>query len=102
MLKKIDRKNRFVSMFDPNTGFYMRSGIIDENGNDTGVDPFMSSMPELVDIGVMGWCMHGQSGLCIKSGIECYQNGLHIKKNKKLAPTIKCLYYVLNWGKYID
>ena len=32
MIKKIDKKNRFVSMFNPDTGFYMRSGIIDENG----------------------------------------------------------------------
>ena len=30
MIKKIDKKNRFVSMFNPDTGFYMRSGIIDE------------------------------------------------------------------------
>lgn len=26
MLKKVDRKNRFVSMFDPKTGFYVRRG----------------------------------------------------------------------------
>ena len=32
MLKKVDRKNRFVSMFDPKTGFYVRSGVYDENG----------------------------------------------------------------------
>lgn len=25
----------------------------------------------------MGHCIHGQSGLCIKAGIECYQDGLH-------------------------
>ena len=52
MIKKIDKKNKFVSMFNPNTGFYMRSGVI-ENGKDTGVDPFMTSFPELLDIGVM-------------------------------------------------
>lgn len=76
MLKKIDRKNRFVSMFDPKTGFYARSGVIDENGKDTGVDPFMTSYPELIDVGVMGHCVHGASGLCLKSGVQCYQNGL--------------------------
>lgn len=75
MVKKVDKKNKFVSMFDPKTGFYMRSGVI-EDGIDTGKDPFMTSFPELLDIGVMGHCVHGASGLCIKSGVQCYQNGL--------------------------
>lgn len=79
MIRKIDKKNKFVSMFNPDTGFYMRSGVIDENGKDTGVDPFMTSFPELIDIGVMGHCVHGASGLCIKSGVQCYQNGLKTK-----------------------
>lgn len=79
MIKKLDRKNRFVSMFDSKTGFYARSGVIDENGNDTGVDPFMTAYPELIDVGVMGHCVHGSSGLCIKSGVQCYQNGLKTK-----------------------
>lgn len=76
MLKKVDRKNRFVSMFDPKTGFYVRSGVYDENGKDTGIDPFMTQFPELIDVGVMGHCVHGASGLCLKSGVQCYQNGL--------------------------
>lgn len=25
----------------------------------------------------MGHCKHGKSGLCMKAGVECYQNGLH-------------------------
>ena len=56
----------------------MRSGVI-ENGKDTGKDPFMTSYPELIDIGVMGHCVHGHSGLCMKSGVQCYQNGLKTK-----------------------
>lgn len=79
MFRKFDRRGRFVSMFDHGTGFYMRSGVLDENGKDTGVDPFMASFPELIDVGVMGWCKHGRSGLCIKSGVQCYQNGLETK-----------------------
>ena len=78
MIRKIDKKNKFVSMFNPDTGFYVRSGVI-EDGKDTGVDPFMTSFPELLDIGVMGHCVHGASGLCIKSGVQCYQNGLKTK-----------------------
>ena len=78
IIKKVDKKNKFISMFNSKTGFYMRSGII-ENGKDTGVDPFMTSYPELIDIGVMGHCVHGASGLCLKSGVQCYQNGLKTK-----------------------
>ena len=78
MIRKVDKINKYVSMFNPNTGFYMRSGVI-ENGVDTGVDPFMASFPELLDIGIMGHCIHGASGLCVKSGVQCYQNGLEIK-----------------------
>lgn len=63
-------------MFNTHTGFYVRSGVIDDSGHDTGVDPFMTSFPELIDVGVMGHCAHGASGLCAKSGVECYQNGL--------------------------
>lgn len=79
MIKKIDRKNRFMAMFNPDTGFYARSGIIDKDGKDTGVDPFMTAFPELLDIGIMGHCIHGSSGLCLKSGVQCYQNGLKTK-----------------------
>ena len=35
MIRKIDKKNKFVSMFNPKTGFYMRSGVI-EDGQDFG------------------------------------------------------------------
>lgn len=76
MIKKIDKKNRFVSMFNHNTGFYVRSGVMDDDGKDTGVDPFMTTYPELIDVGIMGNCKHGASGLCISSGVQCYQNGL--------------------------
>jgi radical SAM protein with 4Fe4S-binding SPASM domain len=70
------KEKDFVSFFDEKTGYYMRTGII-ENGKDTGKDPFMTSFPELLDVGIMGNCIHGKTGLCIKSGVECYQDGLH-------------------------
>lgn len=75
IIKKVDKTNNFISIFNTENGFYIRSGII-KNGQDTGIDPFMSSFPELIDVGVMGHCNHGKSGLCIKSGVQCYQNGL--------------------------
>ena len=73
---RIRRDKNFLSFFDENTGNYIRTGII-KDGKDTGEDPFMASFPELLDVGIMGHCEHGKSGLCIKSGIECYQDGLH-------------------------
>jgi radical SAM protein with 4Fe4S-binding SPASM domain len=53
----------------------VRTGILDDHGHDTGDDPFMASFPQLIDIGIMGHCVHGASGLCLQSGVQCYQSG---------------------------
>ena len=79
----VDKKYNFIEMFNMETGYYERSGILEKrNGEivDTNIDPFMRSMPALLDIGIMGNCIHGKSGLCIKSGVQCYQNGLKLQK----------------------
>ena len=87
--KIIDKKYRFITAFDTKTGAYVRSGVIDKNGKDTGIDPFMASFPHLIDVGIMGHCVHGKTGLCAKAGIGCYQNGLTIEKpNMKLKDFI--------------
>lgn len=66
--KFIDKDNKFIELFDSDTGFYVRSGIIDEDGNDTGVDPFMRSFPSLIDIGIMEKCVCSN-----KCKVDCYQ-----------------------------
>lgn len=71
-----DKEHSFRELFNTDNGFYARSGVI-ADGKDTGVDPFMRDFPQLIDVGVMGHCVHGKTGLCIKSGVQCYQNGLH-------------------------
>ena len=71
----IDKRCRFASVFDSETGAYLRTGVLDGSGRDTGVDPFMASFPQLIDVGVMGHCKHGKTGLCLKAGIGCYQSG---------------------------
>ena len=82
---RVDKKYRFVSAFDDKTGMYVRTGII-KNGKDSGIDPFMASFPHLVDVGIMGHCEHGKTGLCNKAGIGCYQSGAHIRQpNMTLA-----------------
>ncbi|MBS3985840.1 MAG: radical SAM protein [Selenomonadales bacterium] len=75
MMTVVDRTHRYVAVFNPETGVSVRSGMIDERGHDTGKDPFQASFPELLDIGIMGRCAHGQSGRCLMSGVECYQSG---------------------------
>ena len=70
----IDKKNNFTTFFDTDTGFYIRSDVL--FGAEAGNDPFMASYPHLIDVGVMGHCTHGQTGICSKSGVECYQSGL--------------------------
>ena len=75
-----DRKYNFRYAFDTDTGAYMRTGILDDKGKDTGVDPFMASFPHLIDVGIMGHCIHGKTGLCVKAGIGCYQSGLTVEQ----------------------
>ena len=76
----VDRQYHFISAFDTDTGAYVRTGILDENGKDTGVDPFMASFPHLIDVGIMGHCIHGKTGLCAKAGIGCYQSGMLVEQ----------------------
>ena len=40
----------------------------------------MASFPHLIDVGVMGHCIHGKTGLCAKAGIGCYQSGMLIEE----------------------
>lgn len=68
MKRFVDIKNRFVELFDANTGFYMRSGVFDESGEDTGIDPFMRCFPSLIDIGIMERCVCSS-----KCQVDCYQ-----------------------------
>lgn len=75
-----DAKYHFVSAFDTETGVYVRTGVLDEDGKDTDVDPFMASFPHLIDVGIMGHCIHGKTGLCVKAGIGCYQSGLTVQQ----------------------
>ena len=75
-----DEKYHFASAFDTETGAYVRTGILDAQGRDTGHDPFMASFPHLIDVGVMGHCIHGKTGLCAKAGIGCYQSGMLVEQ----------------------
>ena len=80
-----DKKYHFKSAFSTETGAYVRTGILDSKGKDTGIDPFMASYPHLIDVGIMGHCIHGKTGLCAKAGIGCYQSGLLVEQpNMKL------------------
>lgn len=80
MIRKIyHRKENFISGFHTETGKYFRTGIL-ENGMDTGKEPFMADFPELIDVGIMGHCIYGRRGLCLKAGIGCYQNGPYAGK----------------------
>lgn len=76
----IDERFHFVTLFNSENGAYVRSGILDANGNDTGVDPFQASYPHLIDVGIMGHCIHGKTGLCAKAGIGCYQSGMLVEQ----------------------
>lgn len=84
----VDKQYSFYEVFDDETGFYMRSGEI-VDGIDTGVDPFLRSFPSLIDVGVMGHCEHGISGLCTQSGVQCYQSGFTKKQENMTLDNFK-------------
>lgn len=86
-----DKKYRFKVMFDTESGAYIRTGVLDEEGYDTGIDPFMASYPHLIDVGIMGHCIHGKTGLCAKAGIGCYQSGMYIKQNNMSVDDFRCI-----------
>ena len=82
--KIVDEKYHFNAVFNPQTGAYVRTGILNEQGWDTGVDPFRASFPHLIDVGIMGHCIHGKTGLCVKAGVGCYQSGLTVTQPNML------------------
>lgn len=84
-----DTKYKYKYYFDTETGFYMRTGILDDDGHDTGIDPFMSSFPHLIDVGIMGHCIHGESGLCRNAGVQCYQSGSKVKKENMTSENFR-------------
>lgn len=77
-IRKIHDRGGFISVFNDENGDYMRTGILDEYGNDTDIEPLFADFPQLLDIGIMGHCEHGLSGKCRESGIQCYQSGAYI------------------------
>lgn len=90
MKSRVDDRYNFKSFFDKNNGTYVRSGIF-VDGKETSDNPFRASFPHLIDVGIMGHCTHGISGLCEAAGIGCYQNGRDtIMPNMSLAD-FKCI-----------
>ena len=70
-----DNRFRFVELFNDETGTLIRSNVL-EHGIETKQLPPMRSFPELIDIGIMGTCTAGKSGLCRNAGVDCYQRGM--------------------------
>lgn len=89
-----DPKYHYKSIFNTKTGAYVR--FSDKN---------MASFPHLIDLGIMGSCHHGKSGLCLKAGIKCYQNGLNMHQPdmtfedyKRIIDEIKCKVFQIALG----
>lgn len=106
MILKYDKKYNFKSMFDPKTGFYARTGVLDKDGKDTNVDPFMASFPELLDVGVMQTCVCSN-----KCNVDCYQKARDRRgKNMSLEDfesllkqsTGKCFQWALGGAGDVD
>ena len=90
---KIDKENKFMSKFDGNTGFYVRTGVLKYMNNiesDTGIDPFMTSFPELIDVGIMETCVC--SGKC---KVDCYQKACDRNGKNMSLEDYKCIICLL-------
>lgn len=84
-----DKQYGFMTMFNDKTGEYIRAF-------DIKVDPFMAEYPHLLDVGVMGHCEHGKSGLCMRAGVRCYQDGLHASNPNMTLDNYK---KIVDWSK---
>jgi radical SAM protein with 4Fe4S-binding SPASM domain len=80
MIQYIDDQYRYKVSFNLESGLYVRTSVLDEQGFQMEEEPFRGSYPHLLDIGIMGHCAHGLSGKCLESGVECYQSGRTVQK----------------------
>ncbi len=80
VVTRYDCNLRYKYFFNYKTGEAIRSNYFTEAFEYTNTDVFAANFPHMVDIGIMGHCSHGRSGLCLKSGVQCYQNGLSVEK----------------------
>ena len=83
-----DKQYKFVEWFNEDTGFLMRSNII-ESGEETSISPLRRSYPELIDIGIMGTCTACDNGMCKVAGVDCYQNASERKRANMSFDTYK-------------
>ncbi|MDO4810465.1 MAG: radical SAM protein [Eubacteriales bacterium] len=74
MIYYYDKKYRFVELFEDTTGVLIRSNVL-KNEIETNQLPIMRSFPELIDIGIMGACEAGRTGICVSANVDCYQCG---------------------------
>jgi radical SAM protein with 4Fe4S-binding SPASM domain len=72
-----DKKYSFYTSFNPEDGFYIRGNTLGKAKDEIPGEPFMASFPHLLDIGIMGHCLHGKEKLCWQAGVQCYQDGVH-------------------------
>ena len=67
----VDRKYHFYELFNEQNGTLIRSNV-----DGTDEDAKCRTFPELIDIGIMGSCQSGKTGMCKNAGIDCYQNAV--------------------------
>ncbi|MBN2795254.1 MAG: radical SAM protein [Clostridia bacterium] len=84
MITYQDPNYHYRVAFNPDTGVYVRTSILDEDLKQTTLEPFRGSYPHLLDVGIMGHCLHGISGKCGASGVQCYQSG-NIKQEPHMS-----------------
>lgn len=87
----LDRHLGYIYSINYKTGYYKRTDYLDTTLKPLGSDVFAANFPHLIDVGIMGHCTHGKTGLCLKSGVQCYQNGANIQKPNMLLEDFKSI-----------
>jgi radical SAM protein with 4Fe4S-binding SPASM domain len=94
IVTKIDKENKFIAKFDTETGMYIRTGVLLNHCGkpscdkyvDTGKDPFLTSFPELLDIGIMAKCANAKN-----CDVGCYQGCMSDGENMSVSDYEKIL-----------
>jgi lipopolysaccharide export system protein LptA len=77
IINRIDPEFKFASVFNTKNGHYVRSNV-----KGTGEDAFMSSFPELLDIGIMGRCNNAH--FCLDENTSILMGDRRSKKIKDI------------------
>lgn len=87
----------FITTFNPENGFSIRTDIVDKDGNKT--EPFMATGPELLDICITKYCPGPLVDGVHKPCSYCYMNSVATDEHKSMYLNVDEFRYILEQNK---